>query len=133
MCYSPLGRGFLTGQVKSRDDFAADDFRRILPRFSEENFHRNLEFVDKLSAMAARKGCTPSQLCLAWLVAQGSDIVPIPGTKNIKYLEENCGAAQLVLSKEEELEIRAEVEKADIAGHRNPAGFLTEYGDTPEL
>ncbi|KAK3377346.1 Aldo/keto reductase-like protein [Lasiosphaeria ovina] len=118
--YSPLGRGFLTGQIRTIDDFAPDDFRRAVPRFSPENFPKNLVLVDKFQAMAAAKGCTSGQLALAWLTAQGPDIVPIPGTKKIGYLEENIGAVNVSLSAEEEKEIRAKIEKMDIAGARAP-------------
>jgi aryl-alcohol dehydrogenase-like predicted oxidoreductase len=95
--YSPLGRGFLTGAIKSPDDFAADDFRRSSPRFQGENFARNLALVDKARELAAARGCTPSQLALAWVLAQGEHIVPIPGTKRIKYLDENIGALDVTL------------------------------------
>ena len=90
--YSPLGRGFLTGTIRRVEDFEPDDYRRTSPRFQGENFARNLALVDKVKAMAAQIGCTPSQLALAWVLAQGDDIVPIPGTKRRKYLEENIAA-----------------------------------------
>ena len=90
--YSPLGRGFLTGAIARPEDFAADDYRRSSPRFQGENFARNLALVEKVRAFAARIGCTPGQLALAWVLAQGDDIVPIPGTKRRKYLDENVGA-----------------------------------------
>jgi len=96
--YSPLGRGFLTGTLKSPDDFAADDFRRSSPRFQGENFAKNLLLVDKVQAFAADKGVTAGQLALAWVLAQGNDIVPIPGTKQRKYLEENVAALDIKLS-----------------------------------
>ncbi|KAI1880117.1 hypothetical protein JX265_001738 [Neoarthrinium moseri] len=131
--YSPLGRGFLTGQIKSPDDFAPDDFRRIVPRFSPENFAKNVVLVDRFKSLANKKGCTPGQLALAWLSAQGEDIIPIPGTKKLKYMEENVGARKVHLSKEEVQEIRKEVEKAEVAGHRNPPGMFTEYSVTVEL
>ena len=95
--YSPLGRGFLTGQIKSPDDLDADDYRRHAPRFQGEAFQRNLDLVKEVEAMAADKGCTPAQLALAWVIAQGDDIVPIPGTKRRKYLEDNLGAVDLSL------------------------------------
>ena len=98
VAYSPLGRGFLTGQIRRPEDLAEDDFRKHSPRFQGENFQRNLDLVDKVQELAARKGCKPSQLALAWLLAQGDDIVPIPGTKRIKYLEENLGALDVVLT-----------------------------------
>ncbi|RYO93626.1 hypothetical protein DL764_007967 [Monosporascus ibericus] len=131
--YAPLGRGFLTGQIKSTDDFAPDDFRRVVPRFSPENFAKNLALVDRFKALADKKGCTPGQLALAWLEAQGEDIIPIPGTKKLKYMEENVGALKVHISKEEVQEIRDEVEKAEVAGHRNPPGMFTEYSVTVEL
>lgn len=99
--YSPLGRGFLTGQLRSEDDFAADDFRRHSPRFQGENFTRNLELVDRVKELADAKGCTPAQLALAWLLAQGEHIVPIPGTKKLDRLHENLGAVDVVLSAED--------------------------------
>jgi aryl-alcohol dehydrogenase-like predicted oxidoreductase len=98
VAYSPLGRGFLTGQFKRFEDFAADDYRRFSPRFQGENFQKNLELVRRVEAMAKEKGCTPAQLALAWVVAQGEDIVPIPGTKRRKYLEDNAGALNVQLT-----------------------------------
>jgi aryl-alcohol dehydrogenase-like predicted oxidoreductase len=99
--YSPLGRGFLTGQIRSADDFAEDDFRRHSPRFQGENFTRNLELVDRVKDLADRKQCTPGQLALAWLLAQGEHIVPIPGTKKRERLRENLGAVDVELSQDE--------------------------------
>ena len=99
--YSPLGRGFLTGQIKSPDDLAPDDFRRNNPRFQGENFHRNLDLVAKIGQIAADKGCCPAQLALAWVLAQGDDIIPIPGTKRRTFLDENIGALEVSLSEEE--------------------------------
>ncbi|MDB5046389.1 MAG: aldo/keto reductase [Deinococcus sp.] len=96
--YSPLGRGFLTGQIQTPDDFASDDFRRHSPRFQGEHFQKNLDLVRQVEQLAAQKGCTPSQLALAWVLAQGQDLVPIPGTKRVKYLEENLGAVDVHLS-----------------------------------
>jgi aryl-alcohol dehydrogenase-like predicted oxidoreductase len=98
VAYSPLGRGFLTGQIKRVEDLAPDDFRRHNPRFQPENFQRNLDLVAVVEEMAREKGCTPAQLALAWALAQGQDIVPIPGTKRRKYLEENVGALEVTLS-----------------------------------
>jgi aryl-alcohol dehydrogenase-like predicted oxidoreductase len=100
VAYSPLGRGFLTGAFKSPDDFAADDFRRLTPRFQGANFTRNLELVEKVRDLAEQAGITPSQLALAWVLAQGEDIVPIPGTKRRKYLEENAAAVDVPLTPE---------------------------------
>lgn len=99
--YSPLGRGFLTGQFRSPEDFAADDFRRHSPRFQGKNFDRNLQLVDRVKELADAKGCTPGQLALAWLLAQGEHIVPIPGTKKVNRLRENMGAADVELSAED--------------------------------
>jgi aryl-alcohol dehydrogenase-like predicted oxidoreductase len=96
--FSPLGRGFLTGEITTADAFGPDDFRRANPRFQGENFTRNLQLVDRVAQMAADKGCTPGQLALAWLVAQGADVVPIPGTKRRRYLDENVGALDVTLS-----------------------------------
>jgi aryl-alcohol dehydrogenase-like predicted oxidoreductase len=96
--YSPLGRGFLTGQIKKIDDLEVDDYRRLSPRFQGENFQKNLELVHEIDQLAERKGCTSAQLALAWVLAQGEDIVPIPGTKRIKLLEENIAALDLQLA-----------------------------------
>jgi aryl-alcohol dehydrogenase-like predicted oxidoreductase len=101
VAYSPLGRGFLTGQFKSPDDFAEDDFRKNHPRFQGENFQRNLDLVREVERMAQEKGCTTAQLALAWVLAQGEDIVPIPGTRHIKYLDENIGALEIKLTPED--------------------------------
>ena len=97
--YSPLGRGFLTGQIKRFEDLAADDYRRQSPRFQGENFKRNLELVERVSEIAREKNCTAAQLALAWVMAQGDDIVPIPGTKHRKYLWENIGCARCLPNK----------------------------------
>jgi len=101
VAYSPLGRGFLTGQIKSPDDFAEDDFRKNHPRFQGENFERNIQLVCEVEAMANEKGCTTAQLALAWVLAQGDDIVPIPGTKHVRYLDQNIGALEVKLSDED--------------------------------
>jgi aryl-alcohol dehydrogenase-like predicted oxidoreductase len=98
VAFSPLGRGFLTGEITSTDSFGPDDFRRHNPRFQGDNFTRNLQLVDRVVEMAAAKGCTPGQLALAWLVAQGGDVVPIPGTKRRRYLDENVHALDVTLS-----------------------------------
>jgi len=118
--YSPLGRGFLSGEVRSVDDLAADDFRRHSPRFQGENFARNLALVDRVRELAAGKGITPSQLALAWLLAQGEDIVPIPGTKRRTYLEENTGALAIRLSAEDLARIEEATPKGAAAGERYP-------------
>ncbi len=99
--YSPLGRGFLTGQFASPDDLPQDDYRRNSPRFQGENFYKNLQLVDQVKAIATEKGVTPSQLALAWLLSQGEDIVPIPGTKRRKYLEENVAATEIQLTSDD--------------------------------
>jgi aryl-alcohol dehydrogenase-like predicted oxidoreductase len=101
VAYSPLGRGFLTGQITSPDDLAPDDFRRTSPRFMGENFARNLRLVDRIKEIANEQNCTPGQLALAWVLSQGDDIVPIPGTKRRRYLEENVEATELTLSQED--------------------------------
>jgi aryl-alcohol dehydrogenase-like predicted oxidoreductase len=98
VAYSPLGRGFLTGQITSPEDFAPDDFRRNHPRFQGENFEKNIQLVREVEALAREKGCTTAQLALAWVLAQGEDIVPIPGTKHIRYLDENIGALDVTLT-----------------------------------
>ena len=96
--YSPLGRGFLTGQFRTPEDIPEDDFRRHNPRFQGENFTRNLQLVDRVKELADEKGCTPAQLALAWLLAQGDDVAPIPGTKKRSRLEENLGALEVELT-----------------------------------
>jgi aryl-alcohol dehydrogenase-like predicted oxidoreductase len=101
VAYSPLGRGFLTGQFKKPEDIAPDDWRRHNPRFQGENFQKNLDLVNEIERLAKEKGCTPSQLALAWVLAQGNDIVPIPGTKRLKYLEENAAAVTVKLAPDE--------------------------------
>jgi aryl-alcohol dehydrogenase-like predicted oxidoreductase len=101
VAYSPLGRGFLTGQITSPEDFPEDDFRRFHPRFTGENFHRNIALVREVEAIAREKGCTTAQLALAWVLAQGDDVVPIPGTKRRTYLDENIAALDVKLSAED--------------------------------
>ena len=121
VAYSPLGRAFLTGAFKTIDDLPADDFRRNNPRFQGENFQKNLELVKKVQALAAGKGCTPSQLALAWVLAQGQDIVPIPGTKRAKYLDENLAAIDVRLTPEELEQIDAVLPAGLTSGDRYPA------------
>jgi aryl-alcohol dehydrogenase-like predicted oxidoreductase len=122
--YSPLGRGFLTGQIKTPDDLAPDDWRRTSPRFQGENFQRNLDTVRKIEEIAAKKGCTPSQLALAWVLAQGEDMAPIPGTKRRKYLEENVASVQIQLTSADLTEIEAVAPRGVVAGERyNEAGM----------
>ncbi|CAI1641289.1 aldo/keto reductase [Serratia fonticola] len=118
VAYSPLGRGFLTGAIQNIEDLAADDFRRDNPRFQGENFARNLELVTKVSELARQKGVTPSQLALAWVMAQGENIVPIPGTKRRRYLEENVAAAEITLSEQELAAIEAVFPQTGVAGAR---------------
>jgi aryl-alcohol dehydrogenase-like predicted oxidoreductase len=101
VAYSPLGRGFLTGQIKRPEDFPDDDFRRFHPRFTGENFEKNVALVREIEAMAAAKGVTAAQLALAWVLAQGEDIVPIPGTKHRKWLDQNIAALDVTLTREE--------------------------------
>lgn len=119
--YSPLGRGFLTGQIKTFDDLEEDDFRRYNPRFQGGNFQKNIDLVKKIEDMAEEKGCEPSQLALAWLLAQGEDIVPIPGTKRRKYLDSNLGALQVNVSKQELEQIDKIAPRGAFAGERYPA------------
>jgi aryl-alcohol dehydrogenase-like predicted oxidoreductase len=126
VAYSPLGRGFLTGAIKSVDDLADDDFRRTTPRFQGENFQRNLDVVAKVEELAASKGVTPAQLALAWVLAQGEDIVPIPGTKRRARLEDNVGAVDVELSADELAEIRAAVPQ--VAGDRYAAQMMQLLG-----
>ncbi|MEK3904085.1 MULTISPECIES: aldo/keto reductase [unclassified Paenibacillus] len=118
--YSPLGRGFLTGQIKSFDDLPEDDYRRHYPRFQGENFTRNLEVVSLIGQMAAEKGCAPAQLALAWLLAQGERIVPIPGTKRLERLQENLGALQVTLTAEDLARIERISPQGIAAGARYP-------------
>lgn len=122
--YSPLGRGFLTGEIRRFEDFAPDDFRRFNPRFQGENFQKNLQLVDKLRELAAHKGVTPSQLALAWVMAKGDFIVPIPGTKRRDRLEENVAAAAIRLSPEELAAIEAVAPPGVAAGTRYPAAMM---------
>lgn len=120
VAYSPLGRGFLSGAIASPDDLAPDDYRRNSPRFQGENFYRNLQLVEQVKAIATEKGVTPSQLALAWLLAQGEDIVPIPGTKRRVYLEENIAATQITLTPEDLNRLEAVAPKGVTAGERYP-------------
>jgi aryl-alcohol dehydrogenase-like predicted oxidoreductase len=124
VAYSPLGRGFLTGQIKRFEDFTPDDYRRNSPRFQGENFQKNLELVRRVEEIAREKKCTPSQLALAWLLAQGSDILPIPGTKRRKYLEENAGALQVKLSPEDLRRIDEVAPHGAAAGTRYPQAAM---------
>jgi aryl-alcohol dehydrogenase-like predicted oxidoreductase len=120
VAYSPLGRGFLTGQIRSLDDLEEGDFRRYNPRFQGENFQRNLDLVERVREIAAEKDVTPGQLALAWALAQGDDIVPIPGTKRVRYLEENMGAADVELTDEDLARIDEAAPVGVAAGDRYP-------------
>ena len=124
VAYSPLGRGFLTGAIKTHDDLAPDDYRRHSPRFQGENLERNLDLLRHVEAAAARKGCTPSQLALAWLLSQGEDIVPIPGTKHRRYLEEDVAAATIGLSAAERAAIDEIAPQGAAAGSRYPEAMM---------
>lgn len=123
--YSPLGRGFLTGAIQRPEDLDADDFRRSNPRFQGDNFARNLALVAKVTELAKQKGVAPSQLALAWVLAQGEHIVPIPGTKRRRYLEENIAAAELTLSQAELAAIEAVFPAEAVAGNRYSAESMT--------
>jgi aryl-alcohol dehydrogenase-like predicted oxidoreductase len=124
VAYSPLGRGFLTGQIKRFEDFAPDDYRRNSPRFQGENFQKNLELVKRVEEIATEKKCTPSQLALAWLLAQGQDIIPIPGTKRRKYLEENVGALNVKLTPQDLRRIDEVAPHGAAAGSRYPEAAM---------
>jgi aryl-alcohol dehydrogenase-like predicted oxidoreductase len=121
VAYSPLGRGFLSGRFRSPDDFDEDDFRRQSPRFQGENFHKNLELVERVEELAAEKGVTPGQFALAWVLARGRDIVPIPGTTRVEHLEENVAALDVELTEDDLAELEAGFPKGAAAGDR--------YGD----
>jgi aryl-alcohol dehydrogenase-like predicted oxidoreductase len=124
VAYSPLGRGFLTGQFKTFDDLAADDYRRNSPRFQGDNFQKNLDLVRRVEEMAKQKSCKPSQLALAWVLGQGDDIVPIPGTKRRKYLEENVGAINIQLTAEHLRQIDEVFPRDATAGARYPEHMM---------
>jgi len=124
VAYSPLGRGFLTGQIKKPEDFEPDDTRRMWPRFQGENFQKNLDLVKRIERIAAEKRCTPSQLALAWVLAQGNDIVPIPGTKRRKYLEENVAALEVRLTADDLRRIDEVAPKGVAAGPRYPEALM---------
>lgn len=126
--YSPLGRGFLTGQIKRFEDLAEDDYRRHNPRFEGDNFQHNLELVERVKQIAQEKHCTAAQLALAWVLAQGEDIVPIPGTKRRKYLQENLGALQVTLTAEDLARIDEAAPKGSAAGMRYPESMMHTVG-----
>ena len=123
--YSPLGRGFLSGEIKSIDDLAPDDFRRTNPRFAGDNFQKNLDLVDAVGAIAADKGVTAAQLALAWVLAQGEDLVPIPGTRRISTLEQNVAAADIVLTPDDLARIEAVFPRGAAAGERYAPGGMS--------
>ena len=125
VAYSPLGRGFLTGAFKSPDDFAVDDYRRASPRFQGENFARTLALVERVKKLAAESGLTASQLALAWVLAQGEDIVPIPGTKHRKYVEQNAAAVEVALTPEIVEELKTIFPPDAAAGDRYPEAMKT--------
>jgi aryl-alcohol dehydrogenase-like predicted oxidoreductase len=124
VAYSPLGRGFLSGEIKRFEDLAEDDYRRFSPRFQGENFDKNIKLVEKVEEIAKEKGITASQLALAWALAQGDDIVPIPGTKRRKYLEQNAAAADVILSREDLARIEDVFPKDAAAGLRYPEAMM---------
>jgi aryl-alcohol dehydrogenase-like predicted oxidoreductase len=128
LAYSPLGRGFLTGQFQRFEDFAADDYRRFSPRFQGENFQKNLKLVDCIRELARAKACTPAQLALAWTMAKGAHVVPIPGTKRRKYLEDNLGAERVEISADELIEIDAVFPLGSAAGLRYPEAMMASVG-----
>jgi aryl-alcohol dehydrogenase-like predicted oxidoreductase len=121
VAYSPLGRGFLTGQITKFEDFAPDDYRRMSPRFQGENFERNVQLVERIRELATDYGCTPSQLALAWVLSRGNDVVPIPGTKRRRYLEENMGALNVTLTADDLARIDEISPRGAAAGERYPA------------
>ena len=128
VAYSPLGRGFLSGQIKKFEDLATDDYRRNSPRFQGDNFKRNLDLVRRLEAIAAEKRCKTSQLALAWVLAQGEDMVPIPGTRRIAYLEENAAALDIKLSHADLKRIAAAMPPEAVAGTRYPEQTMKMVG-----
>lgn len=136
VAYSPLGRGLLTGKYKSPKDFPENDFRRITSRYSEENFPNILALIEDLKAVGDKHGATPGQVALAWLLAQGDDIIPIPGTRQVKYLKENMAALDLVLTQDDIDAVRKAALKADKVkvGERYPMGMIqASFADTPPL
>lgn len=124
VAYSPLGRGFLTGQFKKFEDLEPDDYRRLSPRFQGDNFQKNLDLVKQVELMAREKGCQPSQLALAWVLAQGDDVVPIPGTKHRKYLEENAGAVEIDLTIDDLRRLNEVFPTGAAAGQRYPEHMM---------
>jgi aryl-alcohol dehydrogenase-like predicted oxidoreductase len=138
VAYGPLAKGMITAQYKSNADFGEGDSRRDHPRYSDENFPKNMKLVEHFKQFAAKKGCTPGQLSIAFLLAQGDEIIPIPGTQKIKYLDENLGALNVILTPVELTELRSAVDAAAVFGSRVGAtsGAMSSeyhYADTPEL
>ena len=125
IAYSPLGRGFLTGALKSPDDFEEGDFRRLAPRFNKDNFPKNLKLVDTIKKIADEKGCTSGQLVLAFLMAQGEDIIPIPGTTKEKNFDENMASLKVKISKSDEQKIRKAIDEAEVHGGRYPEAMAS--------
>jgi aryl-alcohol dehydrogenase-like predicted oxidoreductase len=123
--FSPLGRGFLTGQIRRFEDLGADDFRRQSPRFQGDNFQRNLDLVEKVSAIARQKHCSPGQLALAWVLAQGEDIVPSPGTKRRRHLQENVRALDVSLTSDDLARIEEAAPKGSFSGLRYPEAMMS--------
>jgi aryl-alcohol dehydrogenase-like predicted oxidoreductase len=128
VAYSPIGRGFLSGAITSVDDLPADDFRRTDPRFQGENLARNLALVEEVRAVAREVGATPVQLALAWVLSRGDDVVAIPGTKRVRYLEENAGAADLALTEEQLRRLDEAVPAGAVAGARYSEGGMRLLG-----
>jgi aryl-alcohol dehydrogenase-like predicted oxidoreductase len=128
VAYSPVGRGWLTGKVTSPEDFDEDDFRRTLPRFTGDNFDANAALVESVKRVAAQIGCTPAQAALAWLLAQGNDILPIPGTKRVSYLDENVAAADLTLTPDQLAALEDAVPPDAVAGERYGVWGRTSTG-----
>ena len=124
VAYSPTGRGLLTGRYTSHDEISKDPFLSVMPRLSKENFPSILALVDKLRSVATKKGYTTAQVTMAWLMARGDDIIPIPGTRTIKYLEENVATLNVKLSAEEEKEIDDAIRKTELMGNRFPQGYV---------
>jgi aryl-alcohol dehydrogenase-like predicted oxidoreductase len=134
VAYSPLSRGILSGTIRERPDYGADDIRSILPRYSKENFPKNVEAVDKLRALAEEKGVAITQLTLAWLLAQGDDIFPIPGTTRVSALVENVESLKVELTEEDVKRYRSIIEEADVSGTRYPEALsATLFVDTVPL
>jgi len=133
VAYSPLGRGLLTGQITSHADLPDDDFRRNIPKYSEANFPKMASLVSKIKEVGKRHNATAGQVTLAFLLAQGDDIIPIPGTKKIQYAEENLGALKIKLTPQEITTIRQAITETELTGDQYPAGHMSNlYGDTPE-